>query len=351
MKHFTLDRNLAATFLLLALGGPVFAADKVWKVVIVTDVIREEYAQKASDGFRKTLDGLLAARNESAAYTSFDTELSEAKAADIVRSIKALGPDLIFTVNHPTAFADIHVAGPLKDPRYRFVSENAVPVQSGAAATWDRPGGNITGVGVFIRFNSQIKLLRMIRPEASKLVMFSWDATTLVNDYYEKEVRRACAEEGVSLVAFQLVHSAESQLVFMDQYAAKGPEYFIGGVISAWVHDDGTPADMTKIEGLYIKTKLKIPYVSYDEVSVQAGAVCGACVIWGDLGAQIAEKGLKILDGAHPGDLPWDYPRKYNIVLNQAAAKRLGIQFPQALINAAYRVYIDDNGHYAGQGN
>jgi putative ABC transport system substrate-binding protein len=76
----------------------------------------------------------------------------------------------------------------------------------------------------------------------------------------------------------------------------------------------------------------------------------GACVIWGDIGAQAAEKGLKLIDGADPGSISWDYPRKYNIILNLAAAKRLGITLPQSLVNAAYRVYTDFDGHYVGQG-
>jgi hypothetical protein len=193
--------------------------------------------------------------------------------------------------------------------------------------------------------------MKLIRPQASKLVVFSWDATTMVNQYYEQAVRRACREEKVELVDFHLVPNAEAQFEYMGQFARKGSEYFIAGAISAWVHADGTPADMAVIERDWVNSNLRIPYITYDEVAVKNACLAGACVIWSDLGAQLAEKGLKVLDGANPGDLPWEYPRKYNIVLNRGVATRLGITFPQALLNAAYRVYTDTAGHFVGQGD
>jgi putative ABC transport system substrate-binding protein len=346
----TLLRPLFLLLLTVIVGSPALPVGKVWKVAIVTDT-REDFALKTADGFRAGLDALLDPRGESAVYTQYDTELSEAKAASIIQALQALGPDLIVDVNHPTCFADQHIAAALKGPQYRFVAENAVPVQSGSAQTWDHPGGNITGVGVFVRFNSELKLMKLIRPQASKLVVFSWDATTMVNQYYEQEVRRACREEKVELVDFHLVPNAEAQFEYMGQFARKGSEYFIAGAISAWVHADGTPADMAVIERDWVNSNLRIPYITYDEVAVKNACLAGACVIWSDLGAQLAEKGLKVLDGANPGDLPWEYPRKYNIVLNRGVATRLGITFPQALLNAAYRVYTDTAGHFVGQGD
>ena len=346
----TLRRILLLALGTLILGGTALPISKVWKVAIVTDT-KEDFALKTADGFRSGLVALLAARGESVVFTQYDTELSEAKAASIVHAIKTLGPDLICDVNHPTAFADLHVAAALKAPQYRFVAENAVPVQSGSSQTWDHPGGNITGVGVFVRFNAELKLMKMIRPAASKLVVFSWDAATLVNQYFESEVRRACREEKIELVDFHLVPNAEAQFEYLGQFANKGPEYFLAGAVSAWVHADGTPADMAVIERAWVNQHLNIPYITYDEVAVRNACLAGACVIWSDRGSQLAEKGLKILDGAKPGDLPWEYPRKYNIVLNRGVATRLGITFPQALLNAAYRVYTDTAGHFVGQGD
>ena len=43
----------------------------------------------------------------------------------------------------------------------------------------------------------------------------------------------------------------------------------------------------------------------------------------------------KILKGAKPGDLPVQTPTKYELVLNQRAAKELGFKFPGSLLLAA----------------
>jgi putative ABC transport system substrate-binding protein len=341
--------RLAIIALMAVHASSAFAAGKIWKVAIVQDT-QQDFALRTREGFVAALDGLLAKRGDKAAYSLFDTELSADKAASIVASLKSLGPDLAFTINYPTAFADLSVASKLKDQGLKFVSENPVPVQSGVAESWERPGGNETGVSIFVRFNVEIKLMRLIRPEAKRLVMFSWDAMKLVNDWYGAEVRRACKEEGVELVAFGLVPSIEAEEAFLLPYADKGSDYFLSGVISAWVHDDGSPADLNTLEAGFMLENMHIPMVCYDEDTLKIYAPAGACVIWGDLGAQAAEKGLRLIDGADPGSIPWDYPRKYNIILNMAAAKRLGIVFPQSLVNAAYRVYTDFDGHYVGQG-
>ena len=106
---------------------------------------------------------------------------------------------------------------------------------------------------------------------------------------------------------------------------------------------------MNSLEPEYSRENVFIPLISYDEVTVGRGELAGTCVIWYDIGAQLAEKGILILGGTPPGDIPWDYPRKYNILLNLQNAKDLGIVIPQEIINAAYRVYTDYEGNFIGQ--
>lgn len=322
--------------------------NKKYKVVIVTDTV-EEFAVGARDGFKETLDGLLKQNNSTAEYTIFDTELKPDKAAVILKEIEKISPDLICMINYPTVFADEQISKKLKDKKYKIVSENCIPIQSGIISNTEKPGGNITGVGVFIQFNSPIRLMKKLNPKAKYLAFYSWDAMTQINEWFEQELKRACKEENIKLVEFRKVPYQEATRQFMIDYSKKGSEYFIMCGISAFVHKDGSAADVPIEDNQWLAKNTNLFSVDYDENTIKSGQLAGTCVIWYDIGAQLADKGVRILSGENPGDISWDYPRKYNIIINQKRAKLLNIKIPQDIMSAAYRIYTDYDGHFVGQ--
>jgi putative ABC transport system substrate-binding protein len=62
---------------------------------------------------------------------------------------------------------------------------------------------------------------------------------------------------------------------------------------------------------------------------------------WSDLEA-VAKRAAayvkKILDGAKPGDLPFEQPAKFDLVINQSTAKALGLVIPRAMLLRANHV-------------
>ena len=93
----------------------------------------------------------------------------------------------------------------------------------------------------------------------------------------------------------------------------------------------------------------RVPSFAYEESAVSLGALAGTCIIWEDIGAQLGEKGLRVLAGEDPGAIPWDYPRTYNVMVNLAAARRFGIAIPAKVLEAASRVFTDFDGNYVGK--
>jgi putative ABC transport system substrate-binding protein len=322
---------------------------KEYKIIIVSDTL-SPWAVSIQDGFKETLDKQLAAGGAKAAYQVFDTKLDPKTIPDIQAAIDKTKPDLICTINYPTVFADNQITKNPANAGYRFVSENCIPVQSGLIKDTKVPGGNVTGVGVFLQFNSPIKLMKMINPQVKKLAYHSWDAMGVLNDWFEQEVRQSAKEEGIELVEFRRVASFEEEVAMLGEYDKKDNTYFLMGGISAFVHKDGSPVQPPEGDD-YIRSLKHLQYIAYDETAVQRMYIGGTCVVWYDIGAQLSDKALKILNGTKPGSLPWEYPRKYNIILNRQAAKDKGIEFSSRLTSAAYRIYTDYEGNFTGKKN
>jgi putative ABC transport system substrate-binding protein len=317
-------------------------------VMIIMDTI-DEWSSGIRDGFKETLSKTLGESNKKVNYTIIDTELNKKKIPGIIERIKSLRPDLICTINYPTAFSDIMITQKLTGPEYKFVSENCVPVKSGTIKSRVKPGGNVTGVGVFSQMNSTIRLMKKLNPKANKLIFFSWDQMKLANEWFKDEVVRASKEEGVRLIIFKTLKHHEEAIKFLSRYAHKGMDYFAMLGISVFVNKKGHFIDVSNTECKWIRDNMKISLTSFDENDIKYGKLAGTCVLWYDIGVQLAEKGIRILKGENPGDIPWDYPREYNIVINKKRAKELGITIPKEIIDVSYRIYTDYKGNFIGQ--
>jgi len=57
-----------------------------------------------------------------------------------------------------------------------------------------------------------------------------------------------------------------------------------------------------------------------------------------DLFKRAAELVDKILHGAKPGDIPFEQPTKFNLVINLKTAKALGLSVPSSLVVRADEV-------------
>jgi putative ABC transport system substrate-binding protein len=323
-------------------------AQKNLLIAIVTDT-QEEFAAGIQAGFKEAMDKLLAREGATAMYEVFDTQLNEANSGQIIADIQAKPFDLICTINYPTVFADTNIAMKLDPAKYKIISENCIPLQSGVAQSWNKPGKNITGVGIFVQLNSLIRLVKTLDPRKKRLVMYSWDAMGPVNDWLKEEAQKACKEEGFELAEFRLVSNQEQEFSFLAEYSAKSEDYCILVGISAFVHEDGTPA-FSKATATYVRENSQLMNISYDEIDVKEGFLAGTCVVWNDIGVQLAKKGVEVLKGKNPGDIAWDYPRKFNLILNLKRAQAMNLTIPQELVSGAYRIYTDYDGNYIGQG-
>jgi len=325
-------------------------AGKAYRAIIVIDTLTPKMAE-LRDGLTGRLADALSAAGATVSFEQHVTGLKPASAAAIAERIRAAKPDVVFTINNPTGFADLNVAARLRGSGIRFVSENAVPLETGVIASRERPGGDVTGVGVFVQLESSLRLLKRVKPDVKRVYSYSWDAVAPLNAWWDGELRKACKAVGFEYAGMDVLKSIQAELARCDVYSAD-PGGAVMACISPYVNDDGSLADPAKtypIYAQYLQGRLAVPYLSYEDTTVRIGALMGACVVWKDLGAQMADMGLRILSGEAPGSIPWESPRKFNIVVNKATADRLGIRIPPEILPAAYRVYTDYSGNFLGK--
>jgi ABC-type uncharacterized transport system substrate-binding protein len=209
-----------------------------------------------------------------------------------------------------------------------FIANN--PVELGIVASLDRPGGNLTGIGLLVAdlVAKQLEFLKEVVPQASALAYLQnpKSPTAALN---EGSVRDAARTLGIKL---DVIHaSAEIELdKAFEAIAALGSRAIIV---------EGDPFfDSQRERIIALATHHSVvgcyPWREY--------AVLGGLMSYGsnlpDAYRQSAHYVGRILKGAKPGDLPVERPDKFELVVNLKTAKVLGITIPPTLIARADEV-------------
>jgi putative ABC transport system substrate-binding protein len=202
------------------------------------------------------------------------------------------------------------------------------PVRSGLVKSLGRPGGNATGI-TFLQdelASKRLVLLKEAVPHVSN-VGFLFYPVHLDNEL--REAQRAALALGVKL------HPVEM----------RGPD------------DLGRALDQLKqlgIDALYVVSSRPTvanvaPIVSFgtnNKLPVVGGwgtwAESGALISYGPNVLQITRESAvyvdKILKGAKPADLPAQQPTRFELLVNQRAAKGLGLAIPESFLLQADQV-------------
>jgi putative ABC transport system substrate-binding protein len=205
------------------------------------------------------------------------------------------------------------------------------PILAGLTTSLARPGGNVTGVTVYVEheiWGKRLQILKEAAPLASKVAFLEMRTDWAAN---EQQLREAGRRLEVSVRAMMLQESTPSEYrrVF-PKIAQEQPEAIV-------VSSDGAlvPHRQLIVE-LVEESRLPAIYGSRDYVEV--GGLMAYGDDQGELGRRLADDVHQILDGARPGDIPIYQPAKYEFLINLKAAKTLGLVIPPALLAQADEV-------------
>jgi putative tryptophan/tyrosine transport system substrate-binding protein len=244
-------------------------------------------------------------------------------AADLVRQNVAL---IVATGGTVAALAAKRATS--KIPIVFTTGDDAVKV--GLVASYNRPGGNLTGVSVVSGelAGKRLELLRTLIPKISTVaVLVNPNNPNVQSD--TAEVQSAAPALGLRLAITQARTPSEIDQAF-TRFANERPDALYVSVDTFFTVQRG------QITALATRHAIPAVYV-YREFTA-AGGLMSYGVDWADVYRQAGVYAARVLKGANPADLPVMLPSKFPFVLNLSTAKALGLNVPPALLASADEV-------------
>ena len=253
-------------------------------------------------------------------YAHGQTARLEDLAAELARSrvdiLTGMGGDIAAALKKATNTIPIVVA------------MSTDPVRSHLAASFSRPGGNLTGVSFLFDelAAKRVELFREILPNDSRLAVV-WDPSHVDNDF--TEIRTAAQRHNIKLQTLELRRPADLDAAI--QAAAQGRAatlIVVPGRLTAFLSKRIIDAAMER----------RIPIISGWREFAERGAV----LTYGPNRVESAKRLAfyidRIVKGAKPSDLPIEQPTRFELVINLKTAKALGLTIPPSLLLRADQV-------------
>jgi putative ABC transport system substrate-binding protein len=204
------------------------------------------------------------------------------------------------------------------------------PVQAGLVASYNRPGGNITGIDIVTDTidAKRIGLLHDLVPQATALGY-------LVNPAFSasKAQQRAVQEAGHTLNLQLLILSAS-----VDGEITKAFETMVQQHVGALAVGGAPFFDTRRAQLLALQSQHRLPTAYQFREYAAEGGIMSYGPNGADAYRQVALYVGRILKGEKPADLPVMRPTKFELVINLNTAKSLGLTVPLLLLAQADEV-------------
>jgi putative tryptophan/tyrosine transport system substrate-binding protein len=206
------------------------------------------------------------------------------------------------------------------------------PVELGLVASFNRPGGNLTGVAYL---NAEIapkrlEFLHQLVPAAKSIALLVNPANPVVAaEAQAKELEATVRALGIQLPLLKASNALEIEEVFSALVRDRIDALQIGVDPLFGNHIDQLVA---------LATRHKVPTIYPWREFTAAGGLMNYGASIPDAFRQVGVYTGQILKGAKPSDLPVQQPTKLEFVLNLKAAKAIGLEFPAKLLALADEV-------------
>jgi putative ABC transport system substrate-binding protein len=205
------------------------------------------------------------------------------------------------------------------------------PVELGLVASFNRPGGNLTGVAYL---NAEVapkrlELLHEFVPAAKSIALLVNPANPHAAEAQANELKASVRALGLQLTLVKASNAIEIEEAFSVLVRDRVDALQIGVDPLFGNHIDQLVA---------LAKRQKVPTIYPWREFTAAGGLMNYGSSIPDAYRQVGIYTGQILKGAQPRDLPVQQPIKLQLVLNLKAAKAIGVEFPAKLLAFADEV-------------
>jgi putative ABC transport system substrate-binding protein len=204
------------------------------------------------------------------------------------------------------------------------------PVKAGLVASYNRPGGNATGIN-FLTADMEAKrlgLLHEMLPQA-QTIAFLYNPKFVVAEDQLRDVQQAARTLGLRVNVFHASTEGEINAAFRTMAEQRTEALTIGG---------DPFFDTRRGQLLALAAYNGLPAIYQFREYAAAGGLMSYGIDAVDAYRQVGIYAARILKGAMPMDLPVLQPTKFELVLNLKTAKSLGLEIPPTLLARADEV-------------
>ena len=190
-----------------------------------------------------------------------------------------------------------------------------------------KPGTNVTGTTDMNPVAAQLDLTLQLVPGAKAIGTIY--CSSEVNSQLQVDILKAAAKErGVE------IKEATVSTVNDIQQAARS---LVGKVQAIYVPTDNVLASAMPTLAI-VTEEAKLPVVCGEGGMVKAGGVATLGVDYYKLGVQTGEMAADILNGkSKPADMAIQFQKDFNIIVNEANAKKIGLTIPEEILKKAVK--------------
>jgi putative ABC transport system substrate-binding protein len=203
------------------------------------------------------------------------------------------------------------------------------PVATGLVASLARPGGNITGLSVLAPDlgGKRLEFLREVVPGLRRLAFLGNISNPIVVQEMG-EVKAAAHTLGLDVVTLE-IRRPEDIMPAFETLKSRAQALYVAG-------DPLALTNRARINTLVLVARLPAIYGQREYVEV--GGLMSYGPNFPELFRRVGDYVDKILRGTKPADLPVEQPTKFDLIINLATAKALGLDLPPTLLARADEV-------------